>query len=58
VTKFPFESRPFMAKPEEEIIEGFDGVESTEDNSSFIDEEAKDDQIPEEGIMGRLDFEE
>jgi topoisomerase-4 subunit A len=47
-----------IPEPEEEIIEGFDGVESTEDHSSFIDEEAKDDQIPEEGRMGRLDFEE
>jgi topoisomerase-4 subunit A len=47
-----------IPEPEEEIIEGFDGLESTVYNSIFIVEEAKDDQLPEEGIMGRLDFEE
>lgn len=39
---------------EEEIHEGFDVVETTEGHISFIDVDVKDEEIPEEGIIGDL----
>ena len=42
----------------EEINPGFDVVESTEGHLSFIDVDVKDEEIPEEGLMGKFDFEE
>ncbi|MDN3607023.1 DNA gyrase/topoisomerase IV subunit A [Kaistella yonginensis] len=38
----------------EEINEGFDLVETTEGHISFIDEDVKDEEIPEEGTIGDL----
>ena len=38
----------------EEINEGFDLVETTEGDISFIDEDVKDEEIPEEGTIGDL----
>ena len=43
-----------IPEPQEEIHEGFDIVESTEGHISFIDEDVKDDDIPEEGTIGDL----
>ena len=43
-----------IPEPEEEIHEGFDVVESTEGHISFIDEDVKDEDIPEEGTIGDL----
>ena len=48
-----------IPEPEEEINEGFDAVESTEGHISFIDQDVKDEDFPEEGTIGELfDFEE
>lgn len=38
----------------EEVHEGFDTVESTEGHISFIDEDVKDEDFPEEGTIGDL----
>ena len=43
-----------IPEPEEEIHEGFDTVESTEGHISFIDEDVKDEDFPEEGTIGDL----
>ena len=43
-----------IPEPEEEIHEGFDVVESTEGHISFIDEDVKDEDFPEEGTIGDL----
>ena len=43
-----------LPEPEEEVHEGFDIVESTEGHISFIDEDVKDEDFPEEGTIGDL----
>ncbi len=43
-----------IPEPEEEIHAGFDVVESTEGHISFIDEDVKDEDFPEEGTIGDL----
>lgn len=43
-----------IPEPTEEINEGFDVVESTEGHISFIDEDVKDEDFPEEGQIGSL----
>ncbi len=43
-----------IPEPEEEINEGFDVVETTEGHISFIDEDVKDGDYPEEGTIGEL----
>ncbi|KIA87956.1 DNA gyrase/topoisomerase IV subunit A [Kaistella jeonii] len=43
-----------LPEPTEEINEGFDVVESTEGHISFIDEDVKDADFPEEGTIGDL----
>ena len=43
-----------IPEPTEEINEGFDMVESTEGHISFIDEDVKDADFPEEGTIGDL----
>ena len=43
-----------IPEPEEEIHEGFDVVESTDGHISFIDEDVKDEDFPEEGTIGDL----
>ncbi|QDP86567.1 DNA gyrase/topoisomerase IV subunit A [Chryseobacterium sp. SNU WT5] len=43
-----------IPEPEEEIHEGFDVVEATEGHISFIDEDVKDEDFPEEGMIGDL----
>ncbi len=45
-----------VPEPEEEIHEGFDVVESTEGHISFIDVDVKDEDFPEEGVMGNFEF--
>ena len=46
-----------IPEPTEEINPGFDVVETTEGHISFIDEDVKDEDYPEEGTIGSL-FEE
>ncbi len=43
-----------IPETEEEIHDGFDTVESTEGHISFIDEDVKDEDSPEEGTIGDL----
>jgi len=43
-----------IAEPTEEINPGFDVVESTEGHISFIDEDVKDADFPDEGTIGNL----
>ena len=43
-----------IPEPTEEMNEGFDVVESTEGHISFIDEDVKDEDFPEEGQIGSL----
>ena len=43
-----------IPEPTEEINPGFDEVESTEGHISFIDHDVRDEDIPEEGIIGNL----
>ena len=43
-----------IPETEEEIHDGFDTVESTEGHISFIDEDVKDEDFPEEGTIGDL----
>ena len=43
-----------IPEAEEEIHDGFDTVESTEGHISFIDEDVKDEDFPEEGTIGDL----
>lgn len=43
-----------IPEPEEEIHDGFDVVETTEGHISFIDEDVKDEDFPEEGMIGDL----
>ena len=43
-----------IPEADEEIHEGFDTVESTEGHISFIDEDVKDEDFPEEGTIGDL----
>ena len=45
-----------IPEPTEEINPGFDVVESTEGHISFIDVDVKDEDFPEEGIMGNFEF--
>ena len=43
-----------IPEPEEEIHDGFDVVETTEGHISFIDEDVKEEDFPEEGTIGDL----
>lgn len=45
-----------IPEPTEDINEGFDIVETTEGHISFIDEDVKDGEYPEEGKLGELPF--
>ncbi|WP_027377230.1 DNA gyrase/topoisomerase IV subunit A [Kaistella palustris] len=45
-----------IPEPEEEINEGFDVVEITDGHTSFIDEDVKEEDYPEEGKLGELPF--
>lgn len=48
-----------IPEPTEEINPGFDMVETTDDSISFIDEDVKEEDYPEEGTIGELfNFEE
>lgn len=43
-----------IPEPEEEINEGFDVVEATDGHISFIDEDVRDGEFPDEGTIGSL----
>lgn len=47
-----------IPEPTEDINEGFDIVETTEGHISFIDEDVKDGDYPQEGRLGELPFDE
>ena len=54
LTKNKLKSINITIPEPEEINEGFDSVESTEGHISFIDQDVRDEDFPEEGVIGEL----